>query len=775
MSECIDKQLGRLLHAYELGMLSEEESDALEVHMLECMYCNDKVRQLQNTCDLLRHSPELRDFVGHLDKNANSSTRSAQSEEAPLTKPSRRTSLLRAWAAVLIVLVIVLLKPWSFQLRPDDEAIATENRLAILYFDNLSDEEDAQRLGEIITSLLITDLSESQYMQVVSSQMVYDILNRMGMGPKQALDRDLATRVAREASARFMLVGDIIQSGQEMSISAQLIEVGTGTTIASQRVLSGSDETVFSIVDRLSIEVKNDLSLPLAARDEPDRMVADATTHSTEAYRHYLEGLESISKLDNPEALMHFTAALQYDSTFAMAYHQLSRVVGAEYRRAYAQKALNYADKACHKDQLFIRSRAEWLAGKEKQAISIQEELISRWPDEKYAYYNLGLWYTSRVGYAKAARYLEQAIKIDPAYRLALNQLAYTYDLAGEFDKAMGALDRYVAVAPDEPNPYDSRGELYARHGRFAEAKEAYWKAVKIKPDFGQAAVKLANLYLITGEYDSAAVCLRVWASNLKGADSIRVAGQFAIIAAYQGKFGEAIEILDQGIEDIRRLAGEAPESHRWAFPLICQRTHVKLHTSDGEQGLQELEQGFALTTPCSYLDSMDYLALRAYGLVQTGQAVRAEEGLAVLKSKAGDTRRQIQRYQAIAACHELNQGNYRAAVELASGAIEDIPVYWGFTPRFLLGRTYMKLGQVEEAVRILEQELNVYDVERVTEYVMGVQLYYYLGLAYERAGRYTEAANIYVTFLDIWKDADPGREEIDDARQRLNRLRNRP
>jgi len=774
VSECKDKQLGKLLHAYELGMLSGEESDAFEVHVLECKYCNDRVQQLRDTCNLLRHSSELRDFVGHLDENADTSTKSSESKESPSAGPSRKRSLLPAWAAALIVLVIVLLKPWSIQFRPDDEVVATENRLAILYFDNLSDEEDAQRLGEIITSLLITDLSESRYMQVVSSQMVYDILNRMGMGPKQALDRDIATRVAREARARFMLVGDIIQSGPEISISAQLIEVGTGTTIASQRVLSGSDETVFSLVDRLSIEVKNDLSLPLAARDEPDRMVADVTTHSTEAYRHYLGGIESISKLNNPEAREHFRIALKHDSTFAMVYYQLSTFVGAGERRAFAQKALHYVDNASYKDQLFIRSRAAWLAGKKKRAISIQEELISRWPDEKRAYYNLGLWYRDMGEYTKAISHLEQAVEIDPTYRLALNSLAYAYDLAGEFDKAIATLDRYIAVAPKEANPYDSRGELFARHGRFAEARESYREAVKIKPDFGQAAAKLADLYLISGQYDSAAASLRVWASRLKGIDSIRVAVLFANIAAYQGKFREAIKILDQGIEDIRRIAGEAPEGRLWTFPLICQRTHVKLHTGNAEQGLQELEQGFASTTPRSYLDTMDYLALRAYGLVHTEQAARAEEALALLKSKAGNTRRQLQRYLTIAGYHELNQGNYRAAVELLSDAIKDVLVYWGFTPRFLLGRTYMELGQVEEAVRIFEQELNVYDAERLREHFMGVQLYYYLGLAYERAGRYTEATNLYVTFLDIWKNADPGIRSVQDATERLARLRSK-
>jgi cytochrome c-type biogenesis protein CcmH/NrfG len=52
------------------------------------------------------------------------------------------------------------------------------------------------------------------------------------------------------------------------------------------------------------------------------------------------------------------------------------------------------------------------------------------------------------------------------------------------------------------------------------------------------------------------------------------------------------------------------------------------------------------------------------------------------------------------------------------------------------------------------------------------VRAYYVLGLAYEESGWDTKAMEQYETFLDLWKDADPGIAQIDDARQRLARLK---
>jgi serine/threonine protein kinase len=60
-------------------------------------------------------------------------------------------------AVVVLAVMAIVFKPWRIELVPSDDVVAAENRLAIMYFDNLNDPTDSLRLGEIVANLLITD------------------------------------------------------------------------------------------------------------------------------------------------------------------------------------------------------------------------------------------------------------------------------------------------------------------------------------------------------------------------------------------------------------------------------------------------------------------------------------------------------------------------------------------------------------------------------------------------------------------------------------------
>src|SRR3972149_6493994 len=81
----------------------------------------------------------------------------------------------------ILVLLFLILKPFEVKVDQGKKAIAQENSLAIMYFENLKDPEDKDKIAQMITSLLITGLSESpQYMRGMGSQRLYVILNLLG-------------------------------------------------------------------------------------------------------------------------------------------------------------------------------------------------------------------------------------------------------------------------------------------------------------------------------------------------------------------------------------------------------------------------------------------------------------------------------------------------------------------------------------------------------------------------------------------------------------------
>jgi TolB-like protein/Tfp pilus assembly protein PilF len=427
----------------------------------------------------------------------------ARSESEKPPQPVRR--ILIPVSAILAVIVLFLIfKPWRVIVEPDQRAIAAENRLAIMYFDNLADPEDSQKLGEIATNLLITDLSESRYLQVVSSQRLYDILKLLGREGQKRVDQDVASQVAEKAKAKWMLLGSILQVEPKIIITTQLVEVTNGNTVASQRVAADDNEDIFSLVDNLTLEIKNDLSLPATAREEPDPLVADVTTTSPEAYRYYIEGLDFDYKYYPNEAKASFQKALEYDSTFAMAYYRLYNISGYNnivQDRRFLDKALAYSDKVTQREKLLIKSAELSESKKYDQASYELRKLIALYPEDKEAHVNMSGVYSSMNKPLEAINELEAAIEIDSLYKDAYNYLAYNYSYLGDLEKAIWAINKYISVAPDEANPYDTRGDIYREHGKISKAIESYEKALEIKPDFLFSLYKLGELYIMNKRY----------------------------------------------------------------------------------------------------------------------------------------------------------------------------------------------------------------------------------------------------------------------------------
>ena len=88
------------------------------------------------------------------------------------------------------------------------------------------------------------------------------------------------------------------------------------------------------------------------------------------------------------------------------------------------------------------------------------------------------------------------------------------------------------------------------------------------------------------------------------------------------------------------------------------------------------------------------------------------------------------------------------------------------------MAENYIETNRLEEAVAILEKMLTRYDFERINETIMAVKAYYYLAQAYDKSGWKQKAIDKYTEFLEIWKNADAGIPEIEDAKVRLSKLK---
>ncbi len=687
--------------------------------------------------------------------------------------PKSKKKLLRFYvpASVLFVLIllVLILKPFKLEVVSEKKASAEENTLAIMYFENMADREDHDSLGEIVTNLLITDFSESQYLNVVSSQRLYDILKLLGKEGTKTIDKNVASEVANKAGAKWMLLGSILQVEPQIIVTSQLVEVKTGGILSSQRINGEPNEKIFSIVDKLTVELKKGLSLPVQAKSEQARSVADVTTHSQEAYRYYLEGLDLYNKLYGADAEKSFQKALEIDSTFAMAYYWLAIVSTGEKRNLLVAKAVRYSDKVSQKEKDYIQCLEALVSGNQTQEIKILERIIQHYPDEKQAYFMLASIYQLELKeFEPAVTYLNKAIAIDPLYKLAYNMLAYSYNEIGDFEKSIWAINQYISLAPGEANPYDSRGDLYAYNGKLDQAIDSYQKALEIKPDFYASLIKLGCAYIFKGEIAKADSCFKV----LSSCDSkdIRSNGRtlLSLVPLYQGKFTDALQVLDDGIaaDRMEQAGGETIISKHELKALIYD------DRNQSDLALQEIETTRSIYEKIMPGDPVGMRDVYAVFLARNGKFKEAGAVLQALKENAeGKSKTGMDNYWLALGIIDLIKGDAAEAVKNLEKGVKDAPTVQ-FDARYFLAQAYLASGKIGEAVTELEKALLRYDDNRAVHAIWSVKAYYLVAMAYEKSGWNNKAIESYERFLDIWKNADPGIKEVADAKERLNKLR---
>jgi tetratricopeptide (TPR) repeat protein len=694
-------------------------------------------------------------------------------KEAIAPKPKRKILPIAIPASVVFILVLLflILRPFKFEVSPEKGAVAKENSLAIMYFENLMDREDKERLGEIVTNLLITGLSESQYMNVVSSQGLYDILKLLGKEGVKVIDKSVASEVARKAGARWMLLGSILQVEPQIILTSQLVEVKSSKVLAAQRITGEPKEQIFSIVDKLTLKVKKDLSLPTQAEKEETPQVADVTTHSQEAYRYYLEGMDYYNKYYWTEAEKSFMKALEHDSTFAMAYHRLALIknTNGDNRagKELITKAMKYSDKVTDKEKLKIKTLQAYLSGDYAQSIKELQKTVERYPDEKEAFLRLGVMHANLLKFQEAVYYLNKAIEIDPLYKLAYNNLAYTYNEMGDFEKSIWAINKYISIAPDEPNPYDTRADLYAWNGKLDQAMESYKKALEKKPDFYPSQYKLGEMYLFKKDYAKAESCFQALSSSSEKRSRSLGRLYLELIPFYQGKFEDALKVLDDGIAaDRMEQFDEDINAYKHfdkAFLLYETQKKMSLALKEEEIGMEIYKKA----KPDDPVYGRDGYAIL---LAKSGRIAEAEKLMRILKKDLeGKDSTRMYSYWWTLGDIELVKGDTSMALSYLERAYKDSPTP-SFGLRCHLAEIYLKTGRLDEAVSQLENALSRYDDDRVWS-SRAVKAYYLLGLAYEKSGWNKKAIEKYEEFLNIWKNADPGIPEVADAKERLSKL----
>jgi Flp pilus assembly protein TadD/TolB-like protein len=429
-----------------------------------------------------------------------------------------------------------------------------ERSLVVLPFRSTVGDPELSWLDRGIPELLSTKLAQVADLRVLSSQRLADLLSRLGVGPDDAIPGAIRPRLLELAGARLAVTGSVFGHPGDLTITASLTDAATGEIRASGSV-RGDD--VMDLVDEIAAVLRGGIGGVGDLADLPS--IASLTTGSVDAYRAYESGLRATHRFLRAEAADHFGEALALDSTFALArfrralsLYQLGRM--SEAAREARRARLELGD-ASERDRLFVEA-FDGFATDTATAVSLVRELVRKYPDDKDARIIFASILAGLRGAAdpEARTLVTETLRLDPAYGPGYNILAYSYAGSGNLDIADSLSQRYVQLEPDQPNSWDTRGEILEIAGRVGEARQAYRTALRTRPDFRLAINHLARSYLLMDDPAGARQEMAVLQESPLPSVRIRARALEADAWLWEGAVDEALAAYESAERDADTL-----------------------------------------------------------------------------------------------------------------------------------------------------------------------------------------------------------------------------
>lgn len=215
------------------------------------------------------------------------------------------------------------------------------------------------------------------------------VLSRTVESSRAGLPLEVARRAAQRVDADLFLMGSVIEAGGDLWVHATLYD-STGHAVAGV-ARGGPADSLFAVVDGLVLDLASHV---LEADPNRQSSVAARTTNSLPALQAYLAGEEAFANSAYTEALEAYRRAVLHDSTFALAWYRIARVsdwtlTPGRSPRA-AQMALRYADRLPARERDLTAAWGAYVGDHTRSAERLYHRILRDYPDYFEAWYQLG-------------------------------------------------------------------------------------------------------------------------------------------------------------------------------------------------------------------------------------------------------------------------------------------------------------------------------------------------------------------------------------------------
>ena len=346
------------------------------------------------------------------------------------------------------------------------------NSIAVLPFVNMSDDAANEYFSDGISEELLNLLAKIPELRVISRSSAFSFKG-------QNLE---LTEIAERLNVAHILEGSVRKAGNQVRITAQLIEVKTDTHLWSQ-TYDRTLENIFAIQDEIALSVVRQLRVMLLGEAAPK-----AATTDPEAYALFLQSrhvANRYTKEAQEQAELLLKEALAIDSEFAPAWNSLGDIYLSQ--------------------EVFGRSVDE---AKELAYAAYQQALTI---DPGYAPTYASLSQLARLDfdYAAADNYLQQVLKLETGLADSRDTAASLMRTFGRFEKSIDLARKSIALDPVRAAAYTNLGYSCYYALRNDEAATAFRKALSLNPERPRAHYYLGRVLLAQGEPQAALAEMR--------------------------------------------------------------------------------------------------------------------------------------------------------------------------------------------------------------------------------------------------------------------------
>jgi eukaryotic-like serine/threonine-protein kinase len=443
----------------------------------------------------------------------------------------------------VILLTLVGLGYWYFFNRPS--SIKQIESIAVMPFVNASPSADVEYLSDGMTETLIKSLSNLPNLSVKPRSSVFRYKGK---------DTDLQT-IAKELNVQAVLNGRVVQRGDALTLSLELVDVQKDSVIWSESYNRKPSDLV-ALQSEIARDVLTNLKTKLSGADE--QKVAKSGTTDPEAYQLYLKGRHQWNKSTGEslkQAVEYYRQAIEKDPNFALAYSGLAEtyVQFGGYNVAPAEDSMPLAKAAALRALEIDDSVAEAHAALGDYLMLYEFDL------------------------ERSEKAYRRAIELKPDYAIAHQGYSQNLTVVKRFDEALAEIRLAEQLDPLSPDIGTDVGAVLVFARRYDEAIAQLKRTLVRDPNFSRAHSYLGWAYGSKGMYREAIAAAR---KALELSDSYFIKAYLAFWLGKSGNRDEALKIL----AELEKAASEG-----YVRPSAMAVVYIGL--GDKEEALNQLEK----------------------------------------------------------------------------------------------------------------------------------------------------------------------------------------